>query len=68
MKRTINFEWYTDDFDFDLRDYKDDLNSHAIDHATEMVKDGFICGELLYTIYDPDSDTDVMVDGWWWLD
>ena len=63
--KTINFEWYTDEVDFNLCDYKDDLNSHAIDHATEMVKDGFICGELFYTIYDPDHDTDVMVDGWW---
>jgi hypothetical protein len=67
VKQTIVYEWNENEVDIDLAQYHDELQSHALDRAMDMIKQGYVSGDLFYEIYDPDNETELFIDGYWEL-
>lgn len=65
MKQIIVYEWDLDSVGIDIAQYYDELQSHALDRANSMIKQGYVYGDLFYEIYDPDNDTELFIDGYW---
>lgn len=49
-KVSINFNWYTTEFSEVPPQYTQQLNEQAFNRIFEMLKEGFICGDLWETI------------------
>lgn len=55
MQFTLKFEWFTEV----PENLKNELQESAIERASEMIKEGFICGELNF------ESEDFSSRGWW---
>jgi hypothetical protein len=69
MKKTITFEWWCADSDFEeflnLEEYEEQLEQHALERIKTMRDEYYRCGEL-HTSCDFEG-MNVDVSGWWEL-
>ena len=62
MTLNLKFSWW-DEYDKEpVELHQEALTIHAMEHATEMIKQGYSSGQLLYEF------ADVPYQGWWELE
>ena len=62
----FRFEWWRDDHEDVPVKHKEALYDNASDRISELVKKGYIAGELNSTLYIGDyNEEEVSYSGWW---
>lgn len=65
-KLEIDIRW-TIPADMRLIDLQDQLDEDAFDRISEMMKEGYMCGELHTIVRDESEGNGVQLSGWWSL-